>query len=226
MDFLNMLAQTTDTARGAAEYSIIKIDWIWGHIISLNLLEAVTFIAFGAVCLFYGWRVFKVLVIISFALLGGFFGMMISKKIGSDDHLLLPILASVIMAVVSIPMMRWSVSILGAVSGGILASGMWYAFKLPEQYMWAGSLTGIIAGGMISFIVFKAAVMLFSSFSGSSLLLAGGLALLYRYPQTKEQIQEFVFTENWFMPVALLVMTMIGVYWQNRFIKDSPSWGI
>ena len=229
MDFLNILAQTTETTTTetvAAEYSLINIDWIWNHIISLNLLEAATFLAFGAVCLFYGWRVFKVLVVISFAMLGGFAGMMISDRIGSDDNLLLPILTSVTMAIVSIPMMRWCVSLLGAASGGILAAGIWYACELPEQFMWAGGLTGIVAGGMISFIVFKAAVMLFSSFGGSSLILAGALALLHLYPQTAERIQLFVFDEHWFLPGALLLMTLIGVYWQNKFIKDSPSWGI
>ena len=43
---------------------------VWEHISSLDLVEALTFISFGVVCLFYGWRIFKILVTICFGLVG------------------------------------------------------------------------------------------------------------------------------------------------------------
>ena len=230
MDCITILAKTVETAGQApeaAEEAIVPIDLIWGHITSLNLLEALTFISFGAVCLLYGWRVFKVLVVISFALLGLGIGIIVSEKInGGDNQLLGGVIGLGLMAALSVPLMRWAVSILGAVAGGILTSGAWYACKLPEQYIWAGGLVGIVAGGMISFIVFRIAVMLFSSLGGSGLMVVGALALLYLYPQTTEQVQELVFTEKWFLPAALTVPTVVGVIAQNRFVKCSKDWGI
>ena len=55
-----ILAQAVETAgqTQAAEEAVVPIETIWQYITSLNLLEALTFISFGVVCLFYGWRVF------------------------------------------------------------------------------------------------------------------------------------------------------------------------
>jgi len=80
------------------------------------------------------------------------------------------LLCVVFFSVLSIPFMRWGVSLLGAASGGILTAGVWLALGLPQEYVWAGGLIGLIAGGMISFIVFKIAVILFTSLGGSILL--------------------------------------------------------
>ncbi len=67
MDYFTILAQTATGTSGGA---VVPIDIFWEQITSLSLLEALTFISFGVVCLFYGWRIFKVLVVINFALLG------------------------------------------------------------------------------------------------------------------------------------------------------------
>jgi len=230
MDCIAILAQTVETAGqapGPAEEAIVPVDWIWGHITSLNLLEALTFISFGAVCLFYGWRVFKILVVISFALLGLFLGITITDRIsGGGNQLLGGLIGLGLTAAISVPLMRWAVSILGAVAGGILTAGLWYASGLPEQYIWAGGLVGVVAGGMISFIIFKIAVMLFSSLGGAGLMVIGLLALLYLYPQTTEQVEDLVFAKKWFLPVALMAPTAVGVILQNKLIKGYKDWNI
>ncbi|MHC4395450.1 MAG: hypothetical protein ACYS1A_07310 [Planctomycetota bacterium] len=227
MDGITILAESVETTSQASPSEVIPIDIIWAQITSLGLLEALTFISFGAVCLFYGWRVFKILVIISFALLGLVLGVMISEKfIGANYQIASGLTGLGLLAILSVPLMRWAVSILGAVAGAILASGIWYAFGLNDQYMIAGAIIGIVAGGMISFIIFKIAVMLFSSLGGSGLIVTGVLALLYQYSQTTQQVEELVFTNKWFLPAALMVPTIIGVILQNKFIKGSPEWSV
>ena len=228
MDCVTILAQAVETTSPeAAGEGIVPIDFIWAQIISLNLLESLTFISFGAVCLFYGWRVFKILVVISFALLGLVLGIIVSEKISGENYQILGgVTGFVAMAVISVPLMRWAVSILGAVAGGILASGIWYACGLNERYILAGSMIGIVAGGMISFIIFRIAVMLFSSLGGSGLMVVGVLALLYLYPQTKEQVEELVFAKRWFLPAALMLPTIVGIIVQNKFIKGSRNWSV
>jgi hypothetical protein len=226
MDF-TILASTAANTATTAEEAIVPIDMFWNQITSLSWLEALTFVSFGTVCLFYGWRVFKILVVINFGLLGLVMGMSITDRIvGLNNQLAGGLVGMGVLAVLSVPLMRWSVSILGAVAGGIITSGVWYACYLPEQYIWAGSLTGFVAGGMISFIIFKAAVMLFTSLWGSGLTVIGLLALLYLYPRTSLQVHELVLTQNWFLPAAVIIPTIIGVAMQNKFVKDSKDWHI
>jgi len=230
MDCITILAQAVETTSQRPEAigeTIVPIDLIWGQITSLKLLEALTFISFGAICLFYGWRVFKMLVIICFGLLGLFLGVTVSEQIsGNANPVIGGLVGLVAFAALSVPLVRWAVCILGALAGGLLTSGIWFSCGLNEEYMWAGALIGIIAGGMISFIIFRIAVILFTSLGGSLLISTGALALLYLYPQTTEKLQELVFTERWFLPVVLLVPTALGIIIQNKFVKKYKEWSV
>ena len=226
MDCVTILAQAVETASAqAAEEAVVPIESFWAYITSLNLVEAITFMSFGVVCLFYGWRVFKILVVISFALLGLFLGVSVTDKIvGLNSQLWGGLVGMLLLAVLSVPLMKWAVCLLGAVAGGVLSSGIWYACGLTERYILAGALIGMVAGGMISFIIFKVAVILFSSLGGSCLIVVGFLALLYLYPQTSERVEEIIFTKKWFLPTILMAPTLIGVVLQNKFVKDSKDW--
>lgn len=222
-----ILAQVASETEAAASQEIVPIDVIWQQITSLSLIEALTFVSFGTVCLLYGWRVFKVLVVICFALIGLFGGAVVSDKISGQNHQLLgAAVGLIVLAAIAIPLMKWSVSLLGAIAGGIITSGIWYACKLPEQYIWAGALIGFVAGGMVTFIGFKIAVMLFSSLGGSTLIVTGLLALIYLYPDTSDKINDMVHGEKWFLPTMIIVPTLIGMFFQNKFIKRSPEWSM
>jgi hypothetical protein len=224
MDCITVLAQAVDTATHAGNETVVII---WEHITDIQTLEALTFISFGTVCLMYGWRVFKVLVAISFALLGLGMGLVVGGKVmGDGNQIWAGLIGLGLLACVSLPLMRYAVSILGAVSGGIITSGIWYGCGLTEQYIWAGALIGIIAGGMISFIVFKIAVMLFSSLGGSVLVVVGMLALLYNHQATQVQVEYVVFKSKWFLPLAIMLPAAVGVVIQNMLVKRSKEWEV
>lgn len=234
MDFSNILAGASytpvpDTTAGteAVEEAFVPIDAFWEQITGLNMVEALTFLSFGSICLFYGWRVFKILVVINFGLLGLVLGMAIIERInGLNNQLAGGLVGMGVLAVLSVPLMRWAVCILGAVAGGILTSGIWYAAAFNEQYIWAGALIGVVAGGMLSFIIFKLAVMLFTSMWGSGLIVVGSLALLYIYPKTAAQVEDLVYNQKWFLPTALIIPTAVGVILQNQFVKKSKEWNL
>ena len=114
MDF-TILAQAARASSEAAEQAVVPIDWFWQQIVSLDLIEALTFISFGSVCLLYGWRVFKILVVINFGLIGLLLGMTITRHIvGLNNQLAGGLIGMGVLAVLSVPLMKWAVSILGA----------------------------------------------------------------------------------------------------------------
>lgn len=227
MDILTILAtETAEQAPQAVEQAVTPVELIWENITSLNLVQSLTFISFGVVCLFYGWRIFKILVTISFGLIGLFAGLQINKMLVGGNGIWLGIIFTMLFAFLSVPLMRWGVSILGAAAGGILTGGCWYALGLPGQYIWAGALVGIIAGGMISFIIFKAAIMLFTSLGGSTLIITAVLGIMYQYMGAPEQVEKLVFDYKWFLPVALLVPMAAGIILQNKFIKGAKDWSV
>jgi hypothetical protein len=229
MEPMTILAETVKTTTAlAAETELIPLNQIWEQIIAMSWLQAVIAISFGMVYMFYGWRIFKVLVVICFGLVGMFAGINIGQRF--DSQIAGAIAGLILLAAISIPMMRWAVSLLGAITGGILAGGLWYAFELPGKYLPAGAGIGLVAGGMISFIVFRIAVMLFTSFGGGALIVGGLVALLNQYESMREpptgQIKDLFMNHNWFLPALLLATTVIGIIIQNRFIKDSQGWKV
>ncbi len=216
----------TAAASEPSQEGILPLELMWKYVSSLGIVEALTFISFGSVCLFYGWRVFKILVTICFGLLGLTLGIWANDQLIGGNVIWLSLICTVFFAVLSIPFMRWGVTLLGAFSGGILTAGIWLGAGLPEQYFWAGGLVGFIAGGMMSFIVFKAAVILFTSLGGSTLTVVGILAILYSYilEGKGEQLEAFVFANQWFLPAMLLVPMGFGVFLQHRFSKTMQEW--
>ncbi|MBW8000861.1 MAG: hypothetical protein FVQ80_02410 [Planctomycetes bacterium] len=225
MSPLTLLAQSA-TAAGNAD--VIPIDVIWEQIVSLSWLQALIAVSFGAVYLMYGWRIFKVLVVISFGLMGLFLGIYFGDFFGSK--LWSGIIGLCLLGAVSIPLMRWAVSLLGAIAGGIITGGIWYAFELPEKYILAGAIIGLVAGGMISFIVFRVAIMLFTSLAGGILIVTGMLSLLYHYENAQSpptaNIQDLVFNSHWFLPVMMIFATALGIILQNNFVKNSSSYKV
>ncbi len=226
MDCLIILAQAAkNSGSETTEGGIVRMDLIWEQITSLGLVEALTFISFGIVCLFYGWRIYKILVSISFGLFGLSIAILANKYI-EGVIIWLALISVVLFTVLSIPLMRYGVTILSAAAGGILTGGGWLAAGLPEQYIWAGALVGVIAGAMISFIVFKISVMLFTSFGGGSLLVVGILAIMYHYIVEGEKLKQTMFEQKWFLPLILLVPMALGVFLQYKFIKSAKNWDI
>jgi len=228
MDCLTMLAQAADSAGSSAGGdTIVPIETFWKHITSLGQLEAFMFVSFGVVWLFYGWRVFKVLVVISFALLGLVLGMAVTSKVqGANNQFVGGVIGMLALSILSVPLMRWAVSLLGALAGAIFTAGIWYAVGLNEGYIWAGALIGMVGGGMISFIVFRVAVILFTSTGGGALVLTGAMALLYRYGSIEAKMEHVVTHQRWVLPVALMVPMLAGLIAQHKFVKGSKEWEI
>jgi hypothetical protein len=170
-----------------------------------------------------------VLVVICFGLAGMFLGIYAGRHFGST--IWGGIVGLAVFAVVSVPLMKWCVSALGAVAGGALTGAVWYAFGLPLEYIWAGVIIGVVAGGLMSFILLKASVMLFTGLGGSMIMMVGVLSLLYLYeskvliPPT-QHIHDYVHYSQWFLPVVIIVPTLLGMIVQHRFIKQSQEWEI
>jgi len=204
-------------------------DYVWTQMASLSWLEAVLAVSFGVVYLLYGWRVFKVLTVVAFGLFGMFAGAAIGKYIGfAHAQVWGGVAGSLIFSVASVPLMRYAVSLLGGAAGAVITGGLWHAFSLPEKYIWAGAIAGLIAGFLISFIIFKFAVILFTSLSGAAVMMIGFLQLINLYEANlaspTNNIHEWIYNYNWFLPVCLMVPTLLGMYLQNHFHKHSEKW--
>jgi hypothetical protein len=237
MNLFSILAEVEPETPGLTtavenDIDLVPIDFIWEQISTLSWFHAVLAISFGIVYLLYGWRIFRALTVICFGLIGMFLGMKLGEIMGSQ--MWGGVFGLIVLAILSIPLMKYCICMLGAIAGGVLGGAVWHACELPQLFLFAGIAIGAVPGCMISFIVFKIAVMLFTSLGGSTIMMSGMLALVHLYqldrldPELKEvgntMVKNLVFNDQWFLPVALLAPTILGLILQNKFIKKSASW--
>jgi len=211
---------------GAVSDSFIPIDAIWKYVISLGVLEALIFISYGVVWLFYGWRVFKILVMISFSLFGLFVGVWVHSELIGGEVVWLSVLFMLLFGFGAIWFLKWAVSLLGGAAGAVMASGVWITFSFPDHLIWAGALVGFVGGGMLSFIVFKGAIMLFTSLGGSILTVTGILAIVYTHLDGGSRLEDMVFQQRWFVPVVLIIPMVTGMAVQYRLMKGNEEFSV
>jgi hypothetical protein len=221
MSYLPLLAAASGPSASGEVVVPDMVNNCWNKIVSLGWPEAVITIAFGLVLLFHGWRIYKTLVVLSFAIIGLVLGMLIGAKAGSA--LWGAVFGMLVLGVAAVPLMQWGISILGAIAGGVITAGLWYAAGLPDKYILAGALIGVVAGGMMSFIVIKASVVLFTSLQGALLVVIGALALLADWPQTSVKIKDIFFDQKWFFPACLVFVVAVGIYIQTKFNKGGDG---
>ena len=150
MNPLFLLAEATETTSviSAPLVDVGKmVHYFWENITTLPWMVALLIISVGVVYMLYGWRIFRVLVTISFGFLGMFLGIFTGQYIGSN--IWGGIIGMALFAFISVPLMKWCVSVLGAIAGGIITSGIWIAFGLSDAYLPAGFVVGVVAGGLI-----------------------------------------------------------------------------
>lgn len=121
MNFMSILAQVETVEPESAQ--VVPLDAIWTQITALTWLQAVIAVSFGIVYLLYGWRIFRILVVICFGLFGMWLGIKLGAKTGNSE-MWGGVLGLAVFAGVSAPLMKWCVSILGAAAGGLVTSGL------------------------------------------------------------------------------------------------------
>ena len=121
-----------------------------------------------------------------------------------------------IAAAVTWPLMKWAVAIMGGVVGAILGASIWRSFGLDAHFAWAGGLSGLIFFGMLSFILFRGSIMMYTSLQGSVMLIFGILGVICKYQNLAPQITESMTSKSFILPAAILVPAVVGLIYQQH----------
>lgn len=228
-DALNMLAQQQTQSQGQglgvpAVFNGLNIERLWDFIVQVSWMQAVFALAFGVIYLVYGWRVFKVLVVINFAILGIFCGRYMGGLMGSG--MWGAILGCGALAAVSWPFMKYAVSVLGAIAGAVLGLAFSRTVGMPPEFLNVGVLIGLICGGFLAFSSFKVSIMMFTSLQGSAFLVIGSMALLHDYPNLGLRLTDLMTTNGFLLPLLLILPTILGIAMQQHLLRHESEWAM
>jgi len=200
-----------------------------GSLVNLSVVWAVVFIIAGVLCMLSGYRFYKVAVVIVALMMGLLVGHWLGARIGAPQMIVAGCLG-LLLAVCAFPLMKYAVAVLGGLSGAFLGANLWAGVteainraaetSLPVDAYYVGALVGLIVCGMLAFILFELTIVLFTSVSGATLAVLGGLALLMSFDSGREFARGLE-TSRLVIPLMVLVPAVIGLILQETWAHDS-----
>lgn len=195
---------------------------------AMSAVWAVIFLATGLICLFQGYKIYKTVTVVLALALGAFLGYFLGEKINAE-YVVAGCLA-ILMAVTCFPLMKYAVSALGGLAGAFMGANTWSALARllgrngdtsVSQHYWIGALIGLLVCGMLTFILFKVAVVMFTSVSGSTVAVLGAVALLLQIDIFEQSIARSLSGHAAILPLLVLVPALIGFILQELESYDT-----
>jgi len=196
---------------------------------STDAVQGILLVAFGLVYLVYGWKAFKVLVILNAAVLGTIAGYNFGKLLEGDMPGFAAFAGAVLFAVLAWPLMRYAVSLMGCLTGALVGYSVWNYVATAAgqeeltQYAWAGSIIGLMALGLIAFLMLQVTVMVFTSLQGAVMTVAGVLAILMKYDQIAGDLRENLASNQHLLPLMIFVPALIGLGFQYSAVAKKAK---
>ncbi len=168
----------------------------------------------GALLLIFGFTHHKWIAVINCIALGYLVGGILGEK--AQISVVGGVIGAVIFGAISWPLMKYAVAISGGLIGAIVGMGVWVYLGQPESQRWAGALIGLTVLGMLSFVLFKASVILYSCIQGAAMVVLGTCALLIKYTPWNTTLHNNFDTKPILMPVLVFAVALLGMIFQHQ----------
>jgi hypothetical protein len=185
--------------------------------------ESTLLLLAGIVYLLWGFQIFKILVMLNAACVGAYIGATLG--VGKQDTLICGgLLGAALAAGVAWSMMKYAVAMMGGLFGAVLGASLWRVAALDHHFVWAGALIGLAVFGMLSFILFRASVMMYTSLQGSFMMVFGLLGLLTKYHDLAPRLTQNMIGKPMLLTSLVLIPAMVGlIYQQSCATPAGPS---
>jgi len=197
---------------------------------SMHLAAAMIIFICGMVYLLQGWKAFKMLVIINAALLGGFVGNNLGGMLQGQNMPLFCAAAGALMcAVLAWPLMKFAVGLMAGLAGAFLGSGIWsyvttsLGQQAISQHAWAGALMGLITLGLLSFVIFRLVIMIFTSLQGAVMTLTGLVSMLMHIEPLRNDLYHAVSNNTHLLVLLIGTPAVMGFAYQYSCVAKKMA---
>ena len=173
----------------------------------------------GIIYLVFGVYMYKALITINLAIVGAYLGALLGYKSGGSAAMIpWALIGGFSFAALTWPLMKYAVALMGGLYGFLLGAAIWHTVQLEPKYAWAGGGMGLIAFGMLSFILFRGSIMMYTSLQGSVMLVFGLLGLIFKYQSVGPKLIASLTSQPVVLPLAIFIPTVLGlIYQQTQF---------
>ena len=166
----------------------------------------------GAALMVFGWRLWRVCVVLSFGLIGGGLGNMFAPA--GEHGTLYPMVGAVALGGLSYCLARHGIAVLGGIIGTGLAAAFLADYGLHGLLLWlvaAIAFTGVYA---ISVLHRQTVVIVVTALLGAGLLLSGLTVLAMMSPALLSAIRGMASGSAIVAPFVLAVPTVVSYFYQ------------
>ena len=89
----------------------------------------------------------------------------------------------------------------------------------PADAKWAGALMGFIVMALLSFVIFRLVVVLFTSIGGAAMVVLGGITLLMQVPGWEPAIRNGLGGNQHLIPLLVTVAAVAGFVIQESRVR-------
>jgi hypothetical protein len=175
----------------------------------------------GVVYLLFGIYCFKALVTLNAGAVGGMLGSWLGG--GAGNSTAGAIVGAFGAAALTWPLMKYAVAVMGGIYGLVLGAAIWRAVGLEASYCWAGGMIGLVFFGMLSFVLFRGSVMMYTSLQGSVMLVVGLLGMIYKYQDIAPHVTSNLSSMPFILPVCIFVPAVAGLIFQQSQYPDAAK---
>lgn len=178
----------------------------------------------GVLCVLYGYRWHKWVVVALAFMLGAFLGHILSQHLGKS--LIVAMALGILFATIATPMLRWTVAVFGGLTGAFLGANAWtLAQASPMEAKWAGAAMGFIAMALLSFVIFRVVVVMFTSIGGAAMMVMGGITLLMQVPGWEPAIRDSLASNQRLIPLLVMTAAVAGFVIQESRVRGGGKEG-
>ncbi len=179
---------------------------------NIHFVWAAIFGVVGLMCVLQGYRWHKWLIILLAALGGVWAGVAVGDRVGSPQ--IAAACCAGLFAILSWPLLRYSVAIFGGLAGAFAGANVWTAIGQDPSQHHIGAMIGLVIAGMLAFMAFRTVVIMLTVVGGATLLTFGALAGLMQVDSWQRPILDFFAQSPLVLPVIVGSVALIGGVYQ------------
>ncbi len=207
IDFSTVLPQTQQAIAALREDP-------WGSLRGVHPVEAAILIIIGVAFLVYGFRIYKVLVILAYAIVGLFVGAMVASAFHFN-----PVVGMIGGAIV-LGLLAWPLYLVGwgLIGGAVMAGvGAMLAGMVTTNAVYQGMAAAVagVLGIVLTILLMRTLVIIVTSIVGAAALIWGVLRLTLVVHGLGDPVIEMLQEKQWLQLVVVAVPAVVGMILQT-----------
>lgn len=166
----------------------------------------------GAVLMFFGWRLWKLCVVLSFGLIGA--ALVVHFVPNPEQHQLFIFAGGALLGGLSYFPANYSVAVLGGILGGGTLLYFLSGLGFNNVVYCAGGAAALLGATAYAFINRRLVVIVVTSMLGAMLLVSGLAVFVMMLPSLYGTLVAMSTSAAWVIPFLLLVPTVMSCFYQ------------